>query len=819
MAKMRTRKSNKGKSFVQQSYLEELGSSDEEDLQRTSQEQKDDSDNFVDDPANGGLEEEDQFDNAELAASSGPESVEGGTLTDIEKPLRRKPHPGFAAKVKDNKDGKDGPAKRSLHEVQTYPGEPSMKWTRSYIGPVSRHVHLGQLCSFWYGDQADFRKVISSFIVLWSPYDMFPPRLVKKNDQRVAKGPWSSPDFWENQQKKLVDWYFNYLSSRQKSSQSQILQQNIAERWFIPTARTELTMLLGPHTSQAKHKIQQGHIILFSHEGSPIAGEQAAEELTGGWLLDVGGITLSMDWAPSTGAVDQLLAMAVIPYSDQAFYETPEDAPTEESKKQSSIQIWTVPTETEQNGTQAFKQSPPYRVASLCFDGWGRVVRMQWCPVPLTVGNLVGLLAFLTTDGILRVVEVKQSWNDRNRQIFEEIREPLATFEIKSEDKVGITSFTWCNVNRICAGCSDGSLAVWSLYPCVMVQRHPVHSSPVMDVKSAYPSHPFIVASSPTGGVNTLTDLNRPNAELVYVPNLMVNFQPNLLAWCEHLRGFISLWSSSSPANIALSFMSIRTWPQSRFVVAISGQPSCMAIGKCHPYLLVGSSDGSLWLSNPFRRVFYFKKKHRKVKLFQHEYQASAAATTDEHGGDEEVPRGICRILHGFKPLENAHPRHDKSGVQMRQRHDAQKKKEQQKRKKNKKPKGKGNAEQDDDAAEDEDGELGEDMGPDLETRGSGDMVNCDPLTRITSVAWNPNIDFSWWAAAAMGSGLVRIMDLGEEQRSRNAKKQADVGDEASASDSEEEEVAEQAEGDEEAEFDEPVFDDEASDVSMEDYA
>ncbi|KAF3010508.1 hypothetical protein E8E14_008727 [Neopestalotiopsis sp. 37M] len=814
---MRTRKSNKAKRFDQQAYLSELGSSDEEDLRKTAQRQDSDSDDgFVDDPADAGAaDDDDKFDNTELVASS--ESDEGEVLSDIEKKPRRRPRPDvFSAKIKDEKDGKDRAGKRSLGEVQPYPGEPSMKWTRSYIGPVSRHVHLGQLCAYWYGDRNDFRKIISSFILMWTPYDLFPPKLVSKKDQRIAKGPWSTPTFWEDQQKKLVDWYFNYLSTRKTSSQSQILQQSIAQRWFIPKAETALTAFLGPHNHQNKHTIYQGQSIPLSPQGSPSPGEAPSDEATSGWLLDVGGITLAMDWAPRAGPVDQLLAMTVIPYSDQAFYQTPEEAPPDESKKQGSIQIWAVPAQKGESGTMTFKQSQPNRVASLCLDGWGRVVRMQWCPVPLTVGNLVGLLAFLTADGILRVVEVKQSWSDRNRESFEEIREAFTTLELKSEYKVDITSFTWVNMNRICVGCSDGSLAVWSLYPCVLLQRHPVHSSPVLDVKSGYPSHPFIVASAPTGGVTTVTDLNRPNAELVYVPNLIVNFQPNLLVWSEHMRGFISLWASSSPANIALSFMSIRTWPQSRFVVAISGQPSCMAIGSCHPYLLVGSTDGSLWLSNPFRRVFYFKKKHRKIKLFHHEYQALATETKNAQEGDEEVPRGVCRILHGFKPIENAHPRHDKSGVQMRQRHNAQKKKEQQKRKKTKKPKGKGKqGTADDDFVEDD--ELGSDMDQDMAGRGSGDVVNCDPLTRITSVAWNPNIEFSWWAAAAMGSGLVRIMDLGEEQASKKTKRATDTGDETS--EMAEEELAEDVDDDEEdVPFDEADFADEASDVSMEDY-
>lgn len=35
------------------------------------------------------------------------------------------------------------------------------------------------------------------------------------------------------------------------------------------------------------------------------------------------------------------------------------------------------------------------------------------------------------------------------------------------------------------------------------------------------------------------------------------------------------------------------------------------------------------------------------------------------------------------------------------------------------------------------------------------------PQTRVTVVAWNPNVEYGWWAAAALGSGLVKVMDLG----------------------------------------------------------
>lgn len=336
---------------------------------------------------------------------------------------------------------------------------------------------------------------------------------------------------------------------------------------------------------------------------------------------------------------------------------------------------------------------------------------------------------------------------------------PLATLELKGEYKVEATSFTWININRIAVGYSDGSVGVWSLHPCMVMQRHPIHSSPVIDIRSGFPSHPFILASLPTGGVATLTDLNRPNAELVYCPNLLISFQPNLLAWSEHLRGFVSIWPSPTPSNNTISFMAIRTWAQTRFVIGTSGQPTCLAVGACHPYVLVGSTDGSLWLSSPFRRVFFYKKRHMKLKVFQHDYQAPASQINSSMDDDQEFSRGTCRVLHGFKPQENTHPKSDRGGAQIRQRHDEQKRRQNKKGKK--KSKKKGAADGNTDEGEPDDDPSGDvDAGP----VSAGDVVVHDPLNRVSAVAWNPNVEFGCWAAAAMASGLVRVMDLGTDQ-------------------------------------------------------
>lgn len=350
----------------------------------------------------------------------------------------------------------------------------------------------------------------------------------------------------------------------------------------------------------------------------------------------------------------------------------------------------------------------------------------------------------------------------------EEIQEPLALMEIKNEHGVEISCFTWINTNRIATGLTDGSVIVWSIFPCRVLQRHPIHSSPVMDISSSYPSHPFVIATLPVGGVATITDLSKPNGEMVYNPNLIIDFQPNLLAWSEHMRGFIGVWPSAFPASGCISFMSARVFPQARLVLSLEGQPTCLAVGSCHPYVLVGSSDGSLWIVNVFRKVTFYRKASHKLKLFQHEYQeAPSTATANDSEDAEAAPRGVSRILHGFRPLHNGHPKASR-GLKMRQTQIEQTKNRKKAKAASAKKKGRAkdttNTAQDNAAPEDEDAGRVEDQAD--RPMPSGEIAVYAPLSRITSACWNPNVDFSWWAAAAMGSGLVRIMDLGVDMKS-----------------------------------------------------
>jgi len=129
-----------------------------------------------------------------------------------------------------------------------------------------------------------------------------------------------------------------------------------------------------------------------------------------------------------------------------------------------------------------------------------------------------------------------------------------------------------------------------------------------------------------------------------------------------------------------------------------------------------------------------------KLRVLEHEYRPLDGAAANTGGGSPL--RGASRLLQGFLPELNDDPRTEK-----RKELDRKKKMESKKKKSKKKKKG-GEEEEEDNLAE-------------LDDRLAFKVVAHEPLTRITNIAWNPNLLFSCWAAVAMGSGLVRIMDLG----------------------------------------------------------
>ncbi|KAI1659903.1 WD40 repeat-like protein [Daldinia decipiens] len=725
---MRLRKSDRGRRF-NKGLAFDLSDEEQSDLTRQSRDLSDDE--FVVDlqpPDHKYEQDDDPRDSSVFESQDGRQSES-----------RRK---------KNRRSWAPNPAK-PLSEVQPYPTDPAQKWTRTYVGPVKRWTRLEYLVDYWFGDVEDRREVFNEFMKLWFNFQLLPPKLPQGSHQlEVARNGWMPNDFTQHIENKYRHWYERYLAIRTALQESTLIDKAKAFRWFLPRADGEIRVLLGHVSNQKEYLLKQGECISLSDSGLPIEYESNNELQNGGWLLDVGGIVLSMGWAPVKDHTDQFLAMSVIPHSDQAFYRDLNNAPKPSELKEGAIQIWKFKAEKDSGGISRPVRSSPELIHAICFY-WGRVKRMQWCPVPLTITHGIALLAALCGDGKLRIMEIKRDPERDSIGTFEEMQDPMVTIEPPKEHTLEINCFSWLNMNRIVVGLSDGSVAVWSVSPFQQLQRHPVHSSPIMDIVSGYPSKPFLIATMPMGGVFTLTDLNRPTAEKTYHGNPLVSLQPNVLSWSDQLRGFASIWPTSFPGTSTVSFVHSRVFPLSRHICTVEGQTSCLAFGTCHPCLLVGSSDGSVWTLNVMRKVLSHREKTHKIKIFQHEYAAPPLpdATNDD---DEQIPlRGGCRILHGFLPQVNFHPLGTRIAKESRVKRARGEKKAA-----NKKAEKPANEEPFEDLAESDE---------DYFTMVPAPIVVHEPQTRITALCWNPNVEFSWWAAAAMGSGLVRVMDLGIE--------------------------------------------------------
>lgn len=306
------------------------------------------------------------------------------------------------------------------------------------------------------------------------------------------------------------------------------------------------------------------------------------------------------------------------------------------------------------------------------------------------------------------------------------------------------------NTNRIVLGHSDGSITLWSIYPRRLLQRIGAHTTYVIDICSAYPSNPYLIASIPVGGCATLTDLSQPSSELTYFPVPAISFQPNLLCWNEPMQGFMALYPSSTP-NTTIAFLHHRYFCQARSITTGPNTLTCVSAGSTHPFILVGCADGSVFACNALQKLFKQKGEPlRKLKVFEHEYRPLDADATDQGhatgAGGASVLRGAARVLQSFLPEENDDPRTEKRKEMDRKKRAAKKKKA------GKKKKGGAGA-----GVED----VPEDREAELDERLASRVVIHEPLTRVTTIQWNPNVQFSCWAACAMASGLIKVMDLG----------------------------------------------------------
>ncbi|KAL7929682.1 WD40-repeat-containing domain protein [Trichoderma chlorosporum] len=723
---MRTRRSNRTKHYTLDKY-DFLSSGDEDQPQKRRKTRDDNDDNFdaaaEERSAAEEEEEEEDEDDVQMNDSASDTNV-------AEKPSRqrsrqaRQPKQTKPAKPSDTGDM----VVTGYLDIELIPPEGQHK---GYVGPYERGMRGKALVRTLYGPNAERIAMAHELLERWSGWTIFPPKVPQDEDEPTDKGFWV-PGGFEKEARLAKQWHAQL--SRALPSDDAWSEMTFPESEMYRFPQLSMPVLTGPHEAQEELSMEPGRCYSMSQSNIPFDQDKDDDKVQSGWLLDVGGIVLGMDWAPRRDKnPTQLLALAIIPQSDQDMYNYEEESVKPDFQKQGIIQIWEFrSTQTDEQFIRPSTEPARLR-KTLCVD-YGRIRRVRWSPS-------CNHIALLCGDGNVYISDAGDLDNEEEG-VYYKLQKPLTALSLVDEYGIKATAMTWINCNRIAVGYSDGSIALWSIYPQRLLSRHPVHHNDIIDMVSGYPTMPTIVASIPVGGTARVIDLLAPSYETTEAQRPLVHTQPGLLTYSDHLLGFLSIYPSASALNTIIGFLHHAHFPVCRRVFTGDSFLTSLAVGRLHPFLLIGATDGSLWCLNSQTEVFSNRHESTdKIRVFQHEHRPGRLFPPDSPA----AARGVCRVLHGFSVDRNRNSKPEakptaKKGKKLRAKEtteDAEGGRE-------------GQGEEDDDEA----GDLTDPSRATLH----------EALTRITTIEWNPNQDYGCWAAVAMGSGLVRVIDLGLEK-------------------------------------------------------
>ncbi|UKZ58774.1 uncharacterized protein TrAtP1_000098 [Trichoderma atroviride] len=720
---MRTRRSNRTKKYTLDKY-DFLSSGDEREQTPKRRKTADDDDVFeapAEERSAAEDEDEDEDEDEEDVQMNDDSASE---VNARERPSRQRPK-----STKPSRPSDPGEMEVTGYlDIELIPPEGQHK---GYVGPYERGMRSKALARTLYGPQPERIEMAHTLLDRWSGWTLYPPKVPQDEEEPTDKGFWV-PGGLEKEARLANQWYEQVSKGLPSDDVWSELSPGESELYRFP--QLSMPVLTGPHEEQQEVLMEPGVSYPLSQSNIPFDQDEDEDKVECGWMLDVGGLVLGMDWAPRRDKnPKQLLALAIIPQSDQDFYNYEEESVKPGFQQQGIVQIWEFKsTKTDEGFTRTSKEAATLR-KTLCLD-YGRARRVKWSPS-------CNHIAVLSSDGNVYVADAGDVDGEEEGAYYK-LQKPFAVLNLIDEYSIKATAIAWVNCNRMAVGYSDGSIALWSIYPQRLLSRHPVHHSDIIDMVSGYPTLPSIIASIPVGGTARVIDLQAPSYETTEAQRPLVHTQPGLLAYSDHLLGFLSIYPSASALNTIIGFLHHAHFPVCRRVFTGDSFLTCLAVGRLHPFLLIGATDGSLWCLNAQTEVFSNRHESTdKIRVVQHEHRPGHLFPPDSPA----AARGVCRVLHGFSVDRNRNSKPEaklsaKKGKKLRAKEPAEVAVEE----------GEGEGEEDDDEA----GDLTDPFRATLH----------EALTRITAIEWNPNLDHGTWAAVAMGSGLVRVIDLGLEK-------------------------------------------------------
>ena len=217
------------------------------------------------------------------------------------------------------------------------------------------------------------------------------------------------------------------------------------------------------------------------------------------------------------------------------------------------------------------------------------------------------------------------------------MRSPI--FEAKPPSTI-CTCVAWLSPSDIAVGCANGFVAVWSIAsrsssgsPAPYIYQR-IHATYILNLSSAYPTHPHLVGTTSMDGETRLTSLLDPQKDVVE-SNRMRIASPHI-SYSAFTQAFLS-----TDENDFGRLLAVRRFFTTAAVAKL--QSTVSALAPCsvwHPSILLGCTDGAVIAANPFRRQLSSKEKLWQQAWFSHEWARGRDA------GDDP---GVSRFQDGFR--------------------------------------------------------------------------------------------------------------------------------------------------------------------------
>ncbi|KAL2854395.1 hypothetical protein BJY01DRAFT_205544 [Aspergillus pseudoustus] len=480
------------------------------------------------------------------------------------------------------------------------------------------------------------------------------------------------------------DWYYGEGSGERwrKRQRVEPITEAEARRTFMSTPKQgKHTVLVGPANKQLAFTLDQYDVLNYGdawgvakdQQITDSAGSKQSQKKRQGWIINLGQRVQATAWAPNQSGLTQYLAVtAPISSEQKALYpDLLKDSAAPAFRPSASypcaLQLWSFKADQGGSITKCIDMSFSPRLRLVLGTNWGDLRRMSWCPIRRAprdeddenVDKNIGLLAGIYGDGYVRVIDVKIS-RDPNKADFYRVNTPI--FEANPPSTV-CTCVTWLSPSDIAVGCANGFVAVWNIAPPSVKPStnslenplpyfyHPIHSTYVLNIASAYPTYPHLVATTSMDGETRLTSLADHEKDVVDATRMRVG-SPHL-TYSPWLQSFVS-----SDENDFVRLLTLRRFFTTTAAARLPSTVSALAPSSFwHPSVLLGCTGGFVLATNPLRRLLHSKEKQWQQTWFSHTWvrgkDARSSGTSRFYDGYRAESISLLRNMMGDRKLIN----------------------------------------------------------------------------------------------------------------------------------------------------------------------